>query len=101
MDEKTVPPAAPPPLLPPDGKLAVEDMLFGTCPSCGDEFIVPRRELNCTIFRHAAFKNTQEPIPSHTSKEECEKLLKDGAIYGCGAAFKFDGKTAVTCDYSL
>jgi hypothetical protein len=67
------------------------------CPHCGEYAIV--EEINCTIFRHAVYKTNLQPINPHATKEECERLLENGEIYGCAKPFKYDGKTIEICDY--
>lgn len=69
------------------------------CPHCEQLVIVHRSDIRCTIFRHAVYKNTGQPIPPHTSKEICETLVRDGAVYGCAKPFRFDGKTVHVCGY--
>jgi hypothetical protein len=67
-----------------------------TCPWCLDQVII--QEENCKIFRHAS-KKTGEQVYPHLSKEECERLVKDGLVYGCGKPFQLIDKIAVKCDY--
>lgn len=71
------------------------------CPHCRQDIII--LELNCCIFRHAVFKNSMEQIGPHSSKEECEKYLRDDLVYGCAKPFKVINEnntyTAVACDY--
>ena len=45
-------------------------------------------ELNCRIFRHGVFIKTNEQIPPHSSKKECEYYIKNNLIFGCGKPFK-------------
>ncbi len=73
-----------------------------TCPHCNS--FVSIEQLNCAIFRHGTFKSTDKQIPPHSSKVECDRLAKNGLIYGCGKPFKvlIDATgcwTAVVCDY--
>jgi hypothetical protein len=67
------------------------------CPYCEEYVFI--EELNCRIFRHACFKNG-EPIPPHASKEECDRFIQQGLVYGCAKPFQIllDG-TVVKCDY--
>jgi hypothetical protein len=71
------------------------------CPHCNH--LVQIEQVNCGIFRHAVFKHNDEPIQPHSSKEECEKLLKDGIINGCAKPFRiiFENSEmkAIICDY--
>lgn len=74
-----------------------------TCPHCSGTIIVLHHELNCRIFRHGAFVSNGEPIPPHSSRAECDRLVADNLIVGCGKPFRVvlqDGvETAIECDY--
>jgi len=73
------------------------------CPSCQDVVIIYKNELNCRIFRHAVYKNSMQPIPPHASKEECDRLINSGEVYGCAKPFRVEGEDetilAVSCEY--
>jgi hypothetical protein len=129
----TIPPTGPiivvaPPTQAPAQKDIDDEFYYFTCPHCACQGQVKKTELNCTIFRHAYYRQLRlptakstdaekkemeewnktvnpqlagQPIGPHTSKEECESLTKAGLIVGCCKAVKFDGKTAVACDYTL
>lgn len=60
-------------------------------------------ELNCRIFRHGVYLATGEPIPPHAPKEECDRLVAENQIAGCGKPFRVEAKdgveTAIECDY--
>ncbi len=56
------------------------------CPHCQE--IVEIVEIACAIFRHGVLKSNLEQINPHSSKEECNKLIEDDLIYGCGKPFK-------------
>ena len=56
------------------------------CPHC--QCIVIIESINCGIFRHGVVKATGEQIPPHSSKEVCDELVRQGAIYGCGKPFR-------------
>lgn len=85
--------------------MQTEDGLFCfDCPTCNGAIIVAPHELNCRIFRHGVYRTTGEPIPPHTSKEECDRLFFHALIHGCGKPFQVirqeDGtEKAVLCDY--
>lgn len=66
----------------------LENFYSISCPHCLGIVLVQKNELNCKIFRHAVYKNNMEPINPHASKEECEKLLEDDKILGCGKPFR-------------
>lgn len=79
-----------------------DPVLVIICPHCNDPVII--QELNCRIFRHAVLKSNGEQIDPHTSKENCEKLLQNDAIYGCGKPFQIQSNekgdlVAIECDY--
>lgn len=67
------------------------------CPHC-DMFIeVEKNSVNCSIFRHAYFFTRTngdivltEQLNPHAPKEVCEKLVKEGKIYGCGKPFRME-----------
>jgi hypothetical protein len=58
------------------------------CPHCEDLIIINKKDFNCKIFRHGVYKNNNKQIDSHLNKNECDKLFKEGLIYGCGKPFK-------------
>ena len=69
------------------------------CPHCG--IMVEVVELNCRIFRCGIYKSTHEQINPHLPKKECEELVLNNLIYGCGKPFCIPEGTviAVECDY--
>jgi hypothetical protein len=73
------------------------------CPHCKEQVLI--EQLNCCIFRHGIKKNNFENINPHASKEECDYLINNNLIYGCGKPFKVieDNITkkyiAIICDY--
>jgi hypothetical protein len=70
------------------------------CPHCTGCIIVHHAELNCRIFRHGVYRHSHQPIPPHASKEECERLVAENVIEGCGKPFRVtDTMEAVPCDY--
>lgn len=70
------------------------------CPHCHGCIVVHHAELNCRIFRHGVYRDSHQPIPPHTSKEECDRLLTQNLIVGCGKPFRVtDTLEAVVCDY--
>jgi len=60
--------------------------LIVCCPQCGD--FVAIEKLNCRIFRHASYIANGEQIPPHTPQKECERLSREGLIFGCGKPFQ-------------
>jgi len=61
-------------------------MMIIDCPYCNQSIIITK--LNCKIFIHAVYKDSGKQINPHTSKNKCEKLIKENKIYGCGKQFK-------------
>jgi len=71
------------------------------CPHCKEP--VEILEVNCAIFRHAIFRNGIQ-IPPHSPKEQCDRFIQQGLVYGCAKPFrifqKSDGEwQAEECDY--
>lgn len=58
------------------------------CPHCGGLVQVAQNETNCRIFRHAAYRATQQPINPHAGAAECAQLLADGLVDGCAGPFE-------------
>ena len=70
------------------------------CPHCNQYIEVI--ELNCKIFRCGILKSDFSQINPHSSKEDCDKMKKEDAIYGCGKPFlvKLEEEyVAISCDY--
>jgi len=60
------------------------------CPHCNGTVQVEESAVACRIFRHATFKQPNNPqIPPHTPKEECEKLVAQNLVNGCAKPFMF------------
>ena len=76
-----------------------EDIFYFNCPHCKELCQVPRKEIRCTIFRHAVFKDGMRFVPPHASQQECERWLKEGLVYGCAKPFKFTGDKVEICGY--
>ena len=74
-----------------------------TCPYCEGTIIVHRNELNCRIFRHGVLKANQEQMNPHCPKEECDRLVAENLIIGCGKPFRVEGEgvnvNVVMCGY--
>jgi hypothetical protein len=71
------------------------------CPKCQGGIEI--ESVNCGIFRHIEELSTKAQDP-HASQEKCEKGVANGAVLGCGAAFKVvpkaDGELElVLCGY--
>ena len=79
------------------------DNILVRCPHCSDLIIINKKDFNCKIFRHGVYKNDNKQIDPHLNKDDCDRLLKGGLIYGCVKPFKLitDGEKYGTekCDY--
>lgn len=60
--------------------------LLVECPHCGG--VVEVAQINCAIFRHGWFKDSNRQINPHESREECNRLASEGLILGCGKPFR-------------
>lgn len=67
------------------------------CPHCS--LIVFIEEQNCNIYRCGVFKITFQQIPPHLPKIDCDELIKNDLIYGCGKPFRIVGNMTMICDY--
>jgi hypothetical protein len=67
------------------------------CPHCKNSILIS--ELNCKIFRHAILKSNYEQINPHSTKIECDFLIENNLIYGCGKPFKIENDKALICEY--
>lgn len=59
------------------------------CPHCNISIITKCIETKCCIYRCGILKSNGEQIPPHTNKIECDKLFREGKIYGCSRPFRF------------
>ena len=66
----------------------MEDYVVKKCPHCNMLVILPKMHFNCMIYRHGVYKDTLEQMDPHLKKPICDKLARDGLIYGCGKPFK-------------
>ena len=71
------------------------------CPNCDDYVLIEK--LNCCIFRHGILKNNGKQIDPHASKKQCELLIKNKEIFGCGKPFQIikveEEWKIIICDY--
>ena len=73
-------------------------MLIVECPHCSVSIEI--EQINCRVFRCGFFKISKECINPHSSKEECDKYVRENQIYGCGKPFYLnEDNTTVKCDY--
>ena len=76
-------------------------VLLVVCPHCSCEVEIV--ELNCRIFRHGVYKASGAQVNPHASKVECDNLVAQNLIYGCGRPFQViqenNEHKAIPCDY--
>jgi hypothetical protein len=72
------------------GDMVVLDGGFYTfpCPHCGLLIAVKCDEINCGIFRHAAYKSDMSQIDPHASKLTCDTLKAQDKVYGCAKPYE-------------
>ena len=68
-----------------------------TCPHCDTTIYV--EAMMCGIFRCGISKDSGHQINPHTPKEDCERMIREKLIWGCGKPFRIDGELFVKCDY--
>ena len=71
------------------------------CPHCHQWIEII--ELRCQIFRCGIYIENQKQINPHLSKNNCDDLVKNKRIYGCGKPFLIknqqNGFIVEKCDY--
>ena len=81
----------------------MDEFLDFICPHCDCHLVVHRNEINCSIFRHAVYKHNMQQINPHESKENCDKLIQEDKVFGCGKPFKIiteeNKYQIIICDY--
>jgi len=65
-----------------------ENVFVFVCPHCDGTVVVHQSEVNCQIFRHGIMKDTCNQINPHLSKQDCDYLVDNELIYGCGKPFR-------------
>jgi hypothetical protein len=79
----------------------MSDPLLVNCPHC--QQLIHVEQINCSIFRCGVEKQTGQQIPPHLPKPECDRIVAEGHIYGCGKPFRVEknenGLEAIICDY--
>ena len=58
------------------------------CPHCNEYIEII--ELNCMIFRHGIIKSNNTQMNPHAPEEECNYLIANDLIYGCGKPFRIE-----------
>jgi len=79
---------------------AIENIVV-ICPHCNDPVSIEK--VNCAIFRHGILIATKQQMNPHASKAECDILINNKLIYGCGKPFKIikngTDYEAIICEY--
>lgn len=79
----------------------MDNNLIIQCPHCNEYIII--EQINCAIFRHGVYKDNLQQINPHMTKLQCEELLLNNLIFGCGKPFKLENINnvwiAFECDY--
>ena len=59
-----------------------KDVYIFKCPNCSDYIIVAENELNCKIFRHGVYKDTNnfDQMDPHSSKKVCDTVVENDKI---------------------
>jgi hypothetical protein len=85
-------------------KKKLEEEIVVNCPHCSEPIII--EQLNCGIFRHGQYKNSDRQVSPHMPKEKCLKLLEEKKVIGCMGPFKVINHNnekeewkAIVCDY--
>lgn len=83
-----------------DNKIEICDGFYKfNCPHCNITIIVMKNQLNCKIFRCGIYKSNSKPINPHASKIECDKLVQNNLIIGCGKPFIIKNNKVEICGY--
>ncbi len=77
------------------------DYIVYHCPyeDCKLLSIVYKHEINCGIFRCGYNKSTNQQIPQHLPKSECDQLRNNLEIIGCVRPYQLNTMTPIICDY--
>ncbi len=85
-----------------------DEYIVFKCPYCQEDeqyyIQIYLKEISCGIFRHGVYADSTKQISPHASKEECEKLVTEGKIIGCGKPYEIvkinDEYKIQKCDYT-
>jgi hypothetical protein len=70
------------------------------CPHCKCSIIIYENEINCRIFRHGVYKDTNEPVNPHLDQISCENLVDSGRVFGCCKPFRLNNENIPEiCEY--
>lgn len=81
-------------------------VLIFECPHCDLPVTVAENEVNCHIFRHGYFFQSENgkinllsQVSPHLPKAECERLVREEKVVGCCKPFRLDGNVVTVCGY--
>jgi hypothetical protein len=85
----------------------MDNILIFNCPHCEHVVEVEKNGIKCGIFRHGYYflKNGDKiillnQINPHESKENCDRLVSENKIVGCGKPFRINADFSVSiCEY--
>lgn len=66
----------------------MDDYIIITCPHCTELILIYRQDINCRIFRHAVYKQTNEQVNPHLDKLSCDQLIEHEMVHGCCKPFR-------------
>ena len=64
------------------------------CPHCGGTIVTGAKDVNCAVFRHGVLKRSGRQMGPHTKRAECERLVAEDAIVGCGKPYRLAAEKA-------
>jgi hypothetical protein len=67
------------------------------CPNCYQRIHV--ESIQSGLFRCGVMKSTMVQIDPHLSEEECERLVSEDLIHGCGRPFRYEEGCLLFCDF--
>ena len=77
----------------------MESGFIVSCPSCG--IYIEILTIACGIYRCGIFKETGLQVNPHLPKDQCERIVKQNLIFGCGKPFRITDKNTPPelCEY--
>jgi len=74
-----------------------------SCPHCNDQIQIYLKEIKCAIYRHGVYKSNYKQIDSHLNEENCNNLIENDLIYGCGKPYQLikviNEWKVISCEY--
>ena len=73
------------------------------CPHCAEKMQILVNEIACRIFRHGIMKEGYGQMNPHAPKSDCDRLVSEDLIYGCGKPFRLEPQGSAwrleVCEY--